>query len=81
MLEIKLISIVNGLGDRTFYCLVDAVDFFREMWVRTPADYILIINGRRYEWPETPYTYNYITELGDHLRYCIDLHRSFYEIS
>ncbi len=77
MLEIKLISIGNGLGDRTFYYLVDAVDFFREMWVRTPVDYILIINGRRYEWPETSYNYN-ITELGDHLRHCVNMDEAFY---
>ena len=78
MLEIKLITKYNALGDRTFYDFDDVMTFFRERWVSHLVDYILIINGRRYEWPNIPYN---LIELGDHLRYCVDMDEAFYETS
>lgn len=77
MLQIKFIEKGNALHDsRLFFSIEEAVGFFRGMlWDTCFTDYVLVINGRRYEWPETPLN---LLELEDHFRHCVDMDEAFY---
>lgn len=77
MIEIKLIARGDIFSEKIFFCIGDAVQFFRESWVRyaSVADYLLIINGRRYDWPGIPFN---LLELIDHISHCVDMDEAFY---
>ena len=69
MAVIKLIRIGNALDDMVFHTIEDVVDWLK---YDPRGSYILVINGRRYEWPEGEF---YVQE---HLADCIDLDEAFY---
>ena len=77
MLHIKIIEKGHALNDRSFFSIGEAAGFFYEKIVHAFfLDYVLIINGRRYEWPE--HTHN-VLELEDHISHCVDMDESFYD--
>jgi len=75
MLEIKLLYKSNALGDRVFYNVEDAVTYLVvPPWkCRYISDVVLIVNGRRYEWPGG----NFL--IRNHIQYCVDMDEAFYD--